>query len=154
MDWVARARANVPPAIPTWQSECAKPENRGRDIVTSGATIVFGIMIAYWVDYGFYFIPSGRSYSSVRWRFPIMFQSFFTLLVMWALLYLPDSPRWLLMRGRPEEARDVLARLQGNELDSEEVDIEMQNIKEALEVQSRGGGFKMRELLHLSLIHI
>ncbi|KAI6870671.1 general substrate transporter [Hortaea werneckii] len=138
----------VTSTIPTWQSECAKPENRGRDIVTSGATIVFGIMIAYWVDYGFYFIPSGRSYSSVRWRFPIMFQSFFTLLVMWALLYLPDSPRWLLMRGRPEEARDVLARLQGNELDSEEVDIEMQNIKEALEVQSRGGGFKMRELLH------
>lgn len=103
-------------------------------------------MIAYWIDYAFYFIPAGLSYSSVRWRFPIMFQSFFTLLVMWGLLYLPDSPRWLMMRGRYEEAKEVLARLEGTDVDSEAVDIEMNNIKEALDAQSAGGGFKMKEL--------
>ena len=76
------------PAIPTWQSECAKPEKRGRLIITSGAVIVAGIMISYWVTYGFYFLPSGESYSSVRWRFPIVFQSFFTILVMYLYLFL------------------------------------------------------------------
>lgn len=73
-------------AIPTWQSECAKPEKRGRLIITSGAVIVAGVMISYWVTYGFYFVPSGESYSSVRWRFPIMFQSLFTILVMYVHL--------------------------------------------------------------------
>ena len=75
-----------------------------------------------------------------------MFQSFFTLLVMWGLLYLPDSPRWLMMRGRYEEAKEVLARLEGTDVDSEAVDIEMNNIKEALDAQSAGGGFKMKEI--------
>lgn len=63
-----------------------------------------------------------------------------------ALLYLPDSPRWLLMRGREQEARYLLARLADAPVNSEEVDVELNNIKDALEAQSAGGGFKMREL--------
>ncbi|KAK7179285.1 hypothetical protein PSPO01_14645 [Paraphaeosphaeria sporulosa] len=108
-------------AIPTWQSECAKLEKRGRVIITSGAIIVAGIMVSYW--------------------------SFFTILVMCGLLYLPDSPRWLVMRGREEEAKELIARLADAPYSSEEVDAELTNIKDALEAQSRGGGFKMRELL-------
>lgn len=69
-------------AIPTWQSECAKPEKRGKLIITSGAIIVAGVMISYWVTYGFYFLPAGMSYSSVRWRFPVLFQTSFTIIVM------------------------------------------------------------------------
>ncbi|KAI7184582.1 hypothetical protein KC352_g22719, partial [Hortaea werneckii] len=136
----------VTSTIPTWQSETSKPERRGRMVEISAAVNIFGVMSAYWIDYALYFVPTGRSYSTVRWRFPIMFQSFFTLLVMWGLMYLPDSPRWLLMRGRSEEARDVLARLAGKDPGSEEVDIELNNIKEALEVQSQGG-FQLKELL-------
>ncbi|KAH5220019.1 hypothetical protein HBI62_141790 [Parastagonospora nodorum] len=138
----------VTSTIPTWQSECAKPEKRGKLIITSGAIIVAGIMISYWAGYGFYFLPAGQAYSSVRWRFPVAFQSFFTVLVMVALLFLPDSPRWLLMRGREQEARHLLARLAGAPVESAEVEVELNNIKDALEVQSREGPFKMRELLH------
>ncbi|KAH3914033.1 hypothetical protein HBI56_054510 [Parastagonospora nodorum] len=138
----------VTSTIPTWQSECAKPEKRGKLIITSGAIIVAGIMISYWAGYGFYFLPAGQAYSSVRWRFPVAFQSFFTVLVMVALLFLPDSPRWLLMRGREQEARHLLARLAGAPVESAEVEVELNNIKDALEAQSREGPFKMRELLH------
>lgn len=108
----------------------------------SGALISGGIMIAYWVDYGFYFLSG-----SVRWRFPIAFQSFFTIIVMWGLLFLPDSPRWLVMRGRHAEAQYVTSRLLDRPEESPEVEQEMKSIVEALEVQSQGGGFKMRELL-------
>lgn len=132
----------VTSTIPTWQSECARPERRGFLILVSGALISGGIMISYWVVFGFYF-PSG----SVRWRFPIMFQSFFTILVMIGLLFLPDSPRWLLMRGRVDEARDVTARLLDKPEDSPEVEAEMNQISAALNVQNSGGGLKFRELL-------
>ena len=88
LDLHACSLANNLSAIPTWQSECAKPEKRGRLIITSGAVIVAGVMISYWVTYGFYFLPSGEVYSSVRWRFPIVFQSFFTILVMYVYLLL------------------------------------------------------------------
>lgn len=99
-------------------------------------------MIAYWVDYGFYFLEG-----SVRWRFPIAFQSFFTVVVMWGLLYLPESPRWLAMKGRLDEARSVTARLLGKRLDDDEVTSEVQAISEALESQSSKGKFRYRELL-------
>ena len=59
----------VTSTIPTWQSECAKPKQRGMIIILSGAMIALGIMISYWVNYGFYFATG-----SVRWRFPIAFQ--------------------------------------------------------------------------------
>lgn len=74
------------------------------------------------------------------------FQSFFTIIVMWMLLYLPESPRWLAMRNRMDEAREVTSRLLDRPHDHAEVNEEIDNIKEALEVQSRGGGFKYREL--------
>jgi hypothetical protein len=79
--------------------------------------------------------------------FCTQFQSFFTLIVMWMLLYLPESPRWLAMRGRTEEAREVTSRLLDLPIDDPEVSLEIKNITDALEVQSRGGGFKYRELL-------
>ncbi|KAA8646852.1 sugar porter family MFS transporter [Aspergillus tanneri] len=132
----------VTSTIPTWQSECARPHQRGVLIMLSGALISAGIMIAYWVDYGFYFLEG-----SVRWRFPIMFQSFFTIVVMIGLLYLPDSPRWLIMQGRHTEARDVTARLVNKAGDDPEVDEELRNINDALEAQSKGGPFRYSELL-------
>jgi hypothetical protein len=153
----------VTSTIPTWQSECAKAHMRGFLITLSGCLISFGIMVSYWVDYEFFFLEG-----SVRWRFPIVvsrylavsrqlselwlilctqFQSFFTLIVMWMLLYLPESPRWLAMRGRMDEAREVTSRLLDLPIDDPEVIVEIKNISDALEVQSRGGGFKYRELL-------
>ena len=52
------------------------------------------------------------------------------------------------MRGREQEARHLLARLAGAPVESAEVEVELNNIKDALEAQSREGPFKMRELLH------
>ncbi|KAK1996050.1 hypothetical protein LX36DRAFT_638716 [Colletotrichum falcatum] len=130
----------VTSTIPTWQSECARPHQRGFLITLSGALISCGIAIAYW--YGFYFLQG-----SIRWRFPVSFQSFFTIIVMIGLLYLPDSPRWLAMKGRMEEAREVTSRLLGKPIDHEDVTIEVKAIQEALEAQSQGGSFKFKELL-------
>ncbi|USW57882.1 Putative major facilitator, sugar transporter, major facilitator superfamily [Septoria linicola] len=132
----------VTSTMPTWQSECARPERRGLVIILSGALIVSGVMVAYWTNYGVYFLEG-----SVRWRFPIAFQSFFTILVMMGLFVVPDSHCWLASRGRMAEAHDILARLRGRDLDDADVKLELQNIKKSLEVQNLGDGFKMGELL-------
>lgn len=99
-------------------------------------------MIAYWVDYGFYFLEG-----TIRWRFPVAFQSFFTIVVMIGLLYLPESPRWLIMKGHTAEGRDVTARLLGKQIHDEDVNVEIQAIADAIEAQTRDGGFSYRKLL-------
>lgn len=63
--------------VPAYQSECAKPHRRGQLVLFEGSLITFGIMIAYWVNVGFFF-ASG----SISWRFPIAIQIIFALVMI------------------------------------------------------------------------
>ena len=130
----------VTSTIPTWQSECAKPEDRGFLIMNEGMLIGFGIMVSYWVDYGFYFLEGG-----IRWRFPIAFQAIFSFIVILGVFILPDSPRWLLKKNRNEEAREVVARLADEDVGSEKVDEEMAILEHTLALE--GQKFSYREFL-------
>ena len=51
--------------------------------------------------------------SSFAWRWPIAFQGVFLILILLALPFLPESPRWLVQHDRIEEAANVLARFEG-----------------------------------------
>jgi MFS family permease len=74
--------------VPTYQSECAKPHQRGQLLLFSGSLITFvsdpdillimeiddqGIMVSYWIGLAFYY-TSGQ----IAWRFPVTFQCVFT----------------------------------------------------------------------------
>ncbi|CAL5874528.1 uncharacterized protein PFLUO_LOCUS8824 [Penicillium psychrofluorescens] len=93
--------------VPTWQSECSKSHHRGRLVMVEGALIAGGITISYWLDLGFSFLDP----SSVSWRFPIAFQVFFALIIMIFVLPLPESPRWLILKGREDRAMGVLSAI-------------------------------------------
>ncbi|KAI8137993.1 general substrate transporter [Fennellomyces sp. T-0311] len=137
----------VTSTIPTWQSECAKPEDRGFLIMNEGMLIGFGIMVSYWVDYGFYFLEG-----SIRWRFPIAFQAIFSFIVIAGVFILPDSPRWLLKKNYTSEAREVVARLADEEVESEKVSEEMAILEHTLALE--GEKFSYREFLrHGSVQH-
>ncbi|KAL1626920.1 hypothetical protein SLS54_002458 [Diplodia seriata] len=69
-----------------------------------GTTI--GIAAGYFISYGTSRIPSSAS-----WRVPLAFQSFMALSFAVFCTLIPPSPRWLLQKGRPKEAAQVLARL-------------------------------------------
>lgn len=91
----------------TWQSECSKSHHRGKLVMLEGSLIAGGITISYWIDLGFSFLDP----SSVAWRFPIAFQNLFALVIMFCVLPLPESPRWLVLKGREEEAIEVLGAI-------------------------------------------
>ena len=100
--------------------------------------------MASWIDYGFYFLSD-----SVRWRFPIAFQSFFTINVMIGLFYLSHFPRWLAMRERHVEARDVTARLLGKKEDDPEVEQELKVVKRRWTCRVRGVGLSLENCLRM-----
>ena len=51
--------------------------------------------------------------SSFAWRWPIAFQGVFLIVILGALPFLPESPRWLAQHDRLDEAVNVFARLEG-----------------------------------------
>ncbi|XDG01361.1 hypothetical protein ABKA04_000976 [Annulohypoxylon sp. FPYF3050] len=122
--------------IPTYQAECSKTSNRGLLICIEGGIIAFGTVIAYWIDYG-------CSYGSedLSWRFPIAFQTLFGFVVCISMIFLPESPRWLLTHERYEDAERVIAALRGYELGSEETAAERDIILDSI----RASGFSGRK---------
>jgi hypothetical protein len=59
---------------------------------------IFGVMTAYWVDYGMSFVRD----SSVQFRFPLALQCLFAVVTFLGIMVLPESPRWVsLLRLAP-----------------------------------------------------
>lgn len=121
--------------IPTYQAECSKTKNHGLLICIEGGIIAFGSLIAYWIDYG-------CSYGSDQfsWRFPIAFQILFALILLFGMIWLPESPRWLLTKDRHEEAAKVISALRGHNVDDDETKFEAHIIMDSIRASGHKGG--------------
>lgn len=54
--------------VPMWIAEVAKAGVRGRDIAIELCIVLFGVALAYWMDYGM-----AKYGGEVAWRFPVAF---------------------------------------------------------------------------------
>ncbi|KAF3000951.1 hypothetical protein E8E13_009067 [Curvularia kusanoi] len=121
--------------VPTWQSETSKPHRRGQMVMIEGSLIVFGVMLSYWLDLGFSFLEP----SSIAWRFPIGFQIILAIFILILIPGLPESPRWLVLKGRDDEAWEVLAALSDLPKEDKKIVAELQAVKDVVFEMSRGG---------------
>ena len=79
--------------------------------------------------------------STIAWRFPIAFQIVLALGVLVFVLELPESPRWLILKGREDEALSVLGALSDLPTDHAFVADEFSAIKDTV-LEMKQGGFK------------
>lgn len=86
------------------------------------------------MDFGFYFLDP----SDIAWRFPLAFQMVFCFFILAFVLSLPESPRWLVFKGKEDDAIHVLAALSGEEEDSKVVVDEFHAIKDTVIEASKG----------------
>lgn len=114
--------------IPVWQSECSPPHKRGMLIMIEGAMITGGIAMAYWIDFGCFFLEP----SSASWRLPLALQ-LVLIFPTFVTAFLPESPRWLMLKGREEEARIVVAALDNVPVDDPIVGKKLKEIAKSLE---------------------
>ncbi|XP_067684705.1 proton myo-inositol cotransporter-like [Haliotis asinina] len=110
-------------AVPMYISECAPVDIRGRLGTLTQVLISFGVFLSSVAGGAF----SGLGEAGWRWMFAcpcalggVHFVGF---------LFLPESPRWYMDRGREEEAVSVLKRLRSN---TEEIDIELNDMKKTV----------------------
>lgn len=93
--------------IPLWQSELAQAHNRGKLIGFSLVVVTLGLVVANLINLFMTWAPQDNS---VTWRFPLAFQMVFALVTLVLLLFTPESPRWLALRDRFDEANAIIAR--------------------------------------------
>lgn len=91
---------------PLYISEISPPEIRGTLLVLEEFSIVAGIVIAFWITYGTRFIPSDWA-----WRLPFLLQMIPAFVLGAGVYFLPFSPRWLMSKGRSDEALQNLEKL-------------------------------------------
>ncbi len=120
---------------PVYQSEISAAAQRGWQVCCQLTTMLFGLMIAYWINYGFFFVHSGA-----QWRFPLAFQLVFAIYIMAVAPFLPDTPRWLMRHRSPAEGLAVLAKLRGRDEQDHTVQIEKDEIMEAIMIESKEEG--------------
>ncbi|EUC64987.1 MFS sugar transporter-like protein [Rhizoctonia solani AG-3 Rhs1AP] len=137
--------------VPAYHAECATPEKRGYLIMIEGSLITFGIMVSYWIDFGFFFVKN----SSAQWRAPVALQIIFAIVMIIGVEFLPDSPRWLVNQGRHAEALVVISALEDKPHDHPDVQRTFLAIREAAlaehTLSEKGNlqeGFNLGELLH------
>ncbi|KIW03089.1 uncharacterized protein PV09_05734 [Verruconis gallopava] len=118
--------------VPLYLSELSPPNIRGSLIALQQLGITVGIMVAFWLDYGTQFIGGrGEGQSPAAWRFPLAFQVVPSLILAVGTFFLPYSPRWLMEKGREEEAFASLLRLRRVSADDQRVKLELAEIKAA-----------------------
>nr|UJH94542.1 Stl1.3 [Starmerella bombicola] len=122
--------------VPVWQSECAKPERRGPLVMIAGALISCGIMISYWIDFGFFFVK----HNSASWRFPLAFQIVFPLVIYPFIMYLPESPRWLIKKGRIHEAAVAFSALDDEPANHPVVLERIKEIEDSINMERKADG--------------
>ncbi len=117
---------------PMYIAEIAPAKNRGNLVTYYQLAIVIGFFVVFLVTY---FIGSELSENeNIQFGWRRMFWSeLIPAVLFWVLLYtVPKSPRWLMIKGRDEEAKTVLNRIHGPKL----AEIEFQEIKESLQKDS------------------
>lgn len=95
-------------SAPCYVSEMAHPRWRGTLTGLYNCTWYIGSIIASWVVYGCSFIDSTSA-----WRIPVWCQLITSGIVVLTVLWLPESPRWLVAQDRHADAAKVLAIYHG-----------------------------------------
>jgi SP family xylose:H+ symportor-like MFS transporter len=108
---------------PMFIAEIAPAQVRGKMVAINQLTIVTGILVTNIVNYSL----SNTGVNAWRWMFGLGVVP--SLLFLLGALFLPESPRWLILRNRFDEAQKILSRIGGQEY----VNASMVSIKKSLE---------------------
>jgi SP family galactose:H+ symporter-like MFS transporter len=129
--WLVAGRVVVGIAIglasftsPLYISEVSPANKRGSLVSLNQLAITVGIVLSYVVDFALAGIQGWR------WMFGLAIIPAAFLGI--GMVFMPDSPRWLMKHDEPDKARAVLRRIRGHS----NVDGEMKEIQESLGKQS------------------
>jgi sugar porter (SP) family MFS transporter len=121
--WLGLAVGCASFVSPMYIAELVPARIRGGVVSFNQLMVTLGILAAYIVDWGFAPLPNNW-----RWMFALAVIPGAALAI--GMYFMPFSPRWLVEKGREDEAREVLERYRFEE---DDVEGEIQEIKDVAE---------------------
>ncbi len=119
---------------PMYVAEIVPPKIRGKMVSWQQIAIIGGMLVVYFVNYTISKTGGSDEWlHKIGWRFMFASETIPAILFFLLLFCVPKSPRWLMLKGREEEARAVLAKV--DPAVSEE---EIQEIKQSLQHHASG----------------
>ena len=106
---------------PMYIAEIAPPAMRGQMVSFNQLNIVLGITVAFFTNY--LILQLGQSdaawahslgFAEYNWRWMLGLETLPAILYFVGLFFVPQSPRWLLMKGRDAEALPIMKMAVGN----------------------------------------
>ena len=99
---------------PMYIAEVAPAERRGNLVSWNQFAIIFGMLLVYFVNYTIALQGDATWLHAVGWRWMFASEVVPALLFLVLLLFVPETPRYLVMRGDEQRALSVLERLMGS----------------------------------------
>ncbi|CAI4490890.1 AEL_collapsed_G0024800.mRNA.1.CDS.1 [Saccharomyces cerevisiae] len=122
-------------------SEVAPSEMRGTLVSCYQVMITLGIFLGYCTNFG------TKNYSnSVQWRVPLGLCFAWALFMIGGMMFVPESPRYLVEAGRIDEARASLAKVNKCPPDHPYIQYELETIEAGVEEMRAAGTASWGEL--------
>ncbi|CAI7676146.1 unnamed protein product [Penicillium palitans] len=96
---------------PIYISEIAPTEMRGTMTTFYNINIMAGVAGSYWINFGS--LEQISAEDSWQWRATLVLQLIPAVVLLVGYIFFPESPRYLMMRGKPNAAYASLSRLRG-----------------------------------------
>ncbi len=117
---------------PMYIAEISPAEKRGSLVSLNQLMIVIGISASFFSNY--FLLGVGDH----NWRWMLGVQTLPAIAYFALLLFVPESPRWLLLKGRDEQALQVLSRVAG----ADKAQASLQQIRQSLVAKPVSRGFR------------
>ncbi|EEB08657.1 hexose transporter Ght8 [Schizosaccharomyces japonicus yFS275] len=119
---------------PSYQSEVAPASLRGSIVTTYQLFITMGIFIAACINMG-----THKLQRTAQWRVSIGINLLWGLIMLFGIMYLPESPRYLIAIGKDDEALQVMSKNNDLPVGDEVIQAEYHIIKSDCEAELAGG---------------
>ena len=119
-------------SVPLYIAEISPSKIRGRLVSLFQLLITIGILVSYLSDLAF-----ANNSNAESWR-PMLYAGIIPgLILLIGIIFLPETPRWLMSKGREEESRRILKRIEEPEM----VENSIQQIKTEIEKDKHRANF-------------
>ena len=100
---------------PLYIAEIAPAKIRGKLVSMNQFAIIFGMLVVYFVNYYISLQGDDTWLYTVGWRWMFASEVIPASLFLVMLLFVPDTPRSLVLKSKPEKALDVLTKVNNHE---------------------------------------